>query len=248
MFGTWELILVSAAMIVASGFQAFTGFGFSLICTPLLALALDDVQTAVLLLVLPGWFAAGSAAYGLRKVAPWSSIRAYLTMALLGILLGVWALDAVPAWCLESFLILLLVQVLLPRAGEGIGNWLQATGPSAVVAGIAAGALGTPGPPVIAWSQSKKEWSLPQQRGATLSVFAGIPAMRIPLYLAIGLMASAELWLVAMGSIPLVSFGAFVGHRLSLSVPTETSAKIIKLAILGLVAVMTYRTVSNLML
>ena len=246
MFEVSELILIAVSMLLAAGFQAFTGFGFSLICTAVLAMILDDVQTAVLLLVLPGWFAGGSAAFSLRHVAPWKSIRTYLLVTPVGILVGVWILDVVPAWSLELLLILLLLQVLLSSAIGGIGSWIQATIPSGFLAGLAAGSLGTAGPPVVAWAQSKDEWELPQRRAATLWVFAIINPMRLPFYIAFGLMTNADIWTVALASIPLVFVGSALGNRLARHVSKERSEVIVKLAMTALAISLSFQAYGHI--
>jgi uncharacterized membrane protein YfcA len=241
MFETSELALTAIAMVFASGFQAFTGFGFGLICTPTLALIFGGetgVQTAVLLLVLPSWFAASSAAFGLRREAPFPSIFRYIMIAPIGILVGVWLLDELPAWSLELVLILLLLQVLLSSYIGGFGGWVQHTVPSSILAGIAAGSLGTAGPPVVGWAQAKTEWEMPTRRAAMLFVFASVNPMRLPFYVAFGLMSNADLWMVALASIPLVSTGSWLGHRVAKHVSTEHSEIIVKLAMTALVIAM----------
>ena len=233
-------------MVLAAGFQAFTGFGFSMLCTPILTLALDDVQTAILLLVLPSWFAAGSAAYSMRKVAPWPSIGRYLLIAPLGILAGVWVLDVVPAWSLELLLAILLLQVLFPATAVGMGVLAQQTLPSGFLAGLTAGSIGAAGPAVIAWAHSKTEWELPVRRAATLAVFASINPMRLPFYIAFGLMTTADIWGVAIGSIPFVVLGSFLGHKLAIAIPRERSEIVVKLAIGALALAMSVQAYNHI--
>ena len=232
-------------MVLAAGFQSFTGFGFSMLCTPIVTLALDDVQTAILLLVLPSWFAAGSAAYSIRKVAPWPSIGRYLLIAPLGILAGVWVLDVVPAWALELLLAILLLQVLFPATAVGFGTWAQKTLPSGFLAGLTAGSIGAAGPAVIAWAHSKAGGT-PSSPCCHSAVFASINPMRLPFYIAFGLMTTADIWGVAIGSIPFVVLGSFLGHKLAIVIPQERSEIVVKLAIGALALAMSIQAYNHI--
>ena len=89
-----------------------------------------------------------------------------------------------------------------------MGALAQRTLPSGFLAGLTAGSIGASGPAVIAWAHSKTEWELPVRRAATLAVFASINPMRLPFYIAFGLMTTADIWGVAIGSIPSSSWVA----------------------------------------
>lgn len=245
MLETGELILAGGALFIAAGFQAFVGFGFNLLSLPLLVL-LMPVKLAVIMLVIPGWVASGTAAYHVRDHTPWRPVGRFLLITPVGLAAGVWALQGVSPWILEAVLILMLVQVLIPSAGSNpLLKWLQYSPVSAFFAGVGAGSLGTAGPPVVAWAHAKEEWPLPTRRAATLMVFAVINPMRLPFYFAAGLMNDSVIWVGAALSVPVIILGSKAGAKVAENVSERATGIALKVAILMLALAMTAKTLSH---
>jgi uncharacterized membrane protein YfcA len=231
---TYQFVLLGITVFVAALFQAFTGFGFALISTPILFLFVDE-KYAVLALTLPGLIAAIAATSPLRRDIPWKPVGFYVLWAPLGLVLGAYALDGVPPEALKVVLALLLAHVLVGKHLPGLLNWLHWPPLSGTLAGIAAGALGTAGPPVVAWAHARDEWSLVRRRAATLAVFVILGVARLPVYGAMGMLSDGTLWVVAAGALPVIVGGSATGSWLAKRVSEKTSAIILRLAIVGLI-------------
>ena len=230
MFDVSTLLLIGLTLFSAAGFQAVTGFGFNLISTPILFLMMPP-KVAVMVLVVPSLVAGWSAAYLLRKSAPWKEIGKYVLWTPVGVILGLEVLDMLPVWAMKIFLALLLLQTLLSKLGPDLLNKLHWTPLSGVLAGIAGGSLGTAGPPVVAWAHAKKTWSLEEKRAATLWTFTFINLIRVPVYGFAGELSASELWIVAGASVPVLFLGSFLGNRLAASISPRMGQRFIQAAI-----------------
>ncbi len=131
--------------------------------SPVTAIVLLTIYTVVLVLVVlvPVW----------RSLEP-SSVLDLVIGSLVGTPLGVWVLSTFSVATLKrligaSLLVVVLLQLARLRPGKLVGRaWGVGAG---VLAGVAGGAVGTPGPPVILYATTQG-WS-PRAFKANLQAF-----------------------------------------------------------------------------
>jgi uncharacterized membrane protein YfcA len=202
--------LIAAVIIVAASFVlGLAGFGLGLVAmaflpyvmSPVTAIVVLTIYTIVLVLVVlvPLW----------RHLEP-GRVVDMLAGALVGTPVGVWALSAFPVPTLKRLIGATLVVVVLlewthahPRHLVGRG-WGVGAG---ILAGVAGGAVGAPGPPVILYATTQG-WS-PRVFKANLQAFFFVnEAIILAGYWWAGLV-NAEVWRLA-ASLALPAVGGVV--------------------------------------
>jgi uncharacterized membrane protein YfcA len=167
--GPWALgaLIVAAASFV----HGLAGFGIGLVSLAFLPLLMSPVIAVVLMTIYTIVFSLGML-LPLRGDVQWRPLALLVAGTVLGTPLGVGLLAALPPAVLTRMIgLTLLVIVLLewlgvyPRRLPGRG-WPLAAG---LAAGIAGGAVGTPGPPVVLYTAAQA-WS-PRAVKATLQAF-----------------------------------------------------------------------------
>jgi uncharacterized membrane protein YfcA len=190
--------VVAAAIIAGASFVlGLAGFGIGLVAmaflpyvmSPVTAIVMLTMYTIVLVLVIlvPLW----------RHLEP-ARVVDMLAGALVGTPVGVWALSAFPVSTLKRLIGATLVLVVLlewtharPRQLAGRA-WGVGAG---ILAGVAGGAVGTPGPPVILYATTQG-WS-PRTFKANLQAFFFVnEAVILAGYWWAGLV-NAEVWRLA---------------------------------------------------
>jgi uncharacterized membrane protein YfcA len=168
---TAEWVLGAVIVAVASFVHGLAGFGIGLVSLAFLPFVMSPVTAVVVMTIYTVVFSVGMLVPLRREVA----LR---TLVLLGIgtvvgtPLGVWILAGIPVMVLTRLIGLTLIGIvalewlgIYPERLEG-SRWALGAG---VLAGIAGGAVGTPGPPVILYTASQG-WS-PRAVKATLQAF-----------------------------------------------------------------------------
>ncbi|HEY7364527.1 MAG TPA: sulfite exporter TauE/SafE family protein [Methylomirabilota bacterium] len=157
-----SLAWAAAALIIlaASFVMGLAGFGIAIVSLAFLPYFMEPAAAVVLLTVYAFAFAAGVLIQLRRDVVP-GAIALLLVGTLIGIPFGVWALAALPSSALTRLIgLVLLLAVGLEWLGR-YPRWL--TGPAwglgaGALAGVAGGAVGTPGPPIILYAAAQ-QWS-----------------------------------------------------------------------------------------
>lgn len=202
----WVCLIVALAAFI----QSVSGFGFALIAVPLLAVVTDPV-TAVVLAIIFGCVHSGCYAVVTRRDIEVSAVWLVSVCGLLGMPVGLMAIDLVdPRWLsLGIGIVVLLFSAVIGRGWSAPGRT------SAVVAGVASGALltstGMNGPPlVIAFSAQRLD---PARFRATLQVvLAGQDLIAIAGFALAGLIGTALVTPLAAG-LPTLALGWYVGLR-----------------------------------
>jgi hypothetical protein len=164
--------ILGALIVAAASFvHGLAGFGIGLVSLAFLPFVMSPVTAVVLMTVYAVMFSLGMLVPLRREV----ELRALVLLGagtVLGTPLGVWILAALPATILTRLIGLALIAIV---ALEWLGfypqrlagrRWALGAG---MVAGVAGGAVGTPGPPVILYTASQG-WS-PRAVKATLQAF-----------------------------------------------------------------------------
>jgi uncharacterized membrane protein YfcA len=164
-------ILGAAIVAVASFVHGLAGFGIGLVSLAFLPFVMAPVTAIVLMTVYTVAFSLGML-LPLRREVQFQPLVLLGAGTLAGTPVGVWILAALPATTLTRLIGGTLIGIVAlewlgfyPERLTGRG-WALCAG---VVAGIAGGAVGTPGPPVILYTAAQG-WS-PRAVKATLQAF-----------------------------------------------------------------------------
>lgn len=205
----WCLVVFAAAACV----QSIGGFGFALFAVPLMALAIDMPDA-----VVSGSIAslANVVVLSLRSLrdVEWSVVRRFNVPALFGMPLGLWVLVHANESLLKvglGVVILVLIVVLMRTETRTRPRPIVE-----VVAGLCSGILSTStstnGPPLVFAAQLRG--LQPNAFRATLSFsFALQGSLSLAAFVVAG-EASHEAVLVALGGLPLVAVGQWLGVRI----------------------------------
>jgi uncharacterized protein len=155
---TW---IAAALIILAASFvMGLAGFGIAIVSLAFLPYFIPPAAAVILLTVYAFVFAVGVLIQLRRDVVP-GAIAMLLVGTLIGTPFGVWALSALPTSALTRLIgLMLLIAVglewlgLYPRRLAGRAWGLGA----GALAGLAGGAVGTPGPPIILYAAAQ-QWS-----------------------------------------------------------------------------------------
>ena len=164
--------MLGAIIVAAASFvHGLAGFGIGLVSLAFLPFVMSPVTAVVLMTIYTVVFSAGMLVPLRREV----QLRALLLLGVgtvAGTPVGVWILAALPATVLTRLIGLALVGiVVLEWFGfypERLTDRRWALG-AGMAAGVAGGAVGTPGPPVILYTTSQG-WA-PRAVKATLQAF-----------------------------------------------------------------------------
>ena len=150
--------LVGAAIVaIASFVHGLAGFGIGLVSLAFLPFVMSPVTAVVLMTIYTVVFSAGML-LPLRREVAWRALLLLGLGTVLGMPIGVWVLAALPASALTRLIGITLIAIVLlewlglyPQRLTGRG-WALGAG---VAAGVAGGAVGTPGPPVILYTTAQ---------------------------------------------------------------------------------------------
>ena len=166
-----EWVLGAVIVAAASFVHGLAGFGIGLVSLAFLPFVMSPVTAVVLMTIYTVVFSLGMLVPLRREV----EVRALVLLGagtVLGTPIGVWTLAALPATVLTRLIGLALIGIValewLGFYPERLGGRRWALG-AGVMAGVAGGAVGTPGPPVILYTASQG-WS-PRGVKATLQAF-----------------------------------------------------------------------------
>jgi uncharacterized protein len=166
-----EWILGAVIVAAASFVHGLAGFGIGLVSLAFLPFVMSPVTAVVLMTVYTVVFSLGMLV-PLRREVQLGALALLGAGTLAGTPIGVWILAALPVSVLTRLIGISLIGIVVlewlgfyPERLPG-RRWAIGAG---VVAGVAGGAVGTPGPPVILYTASQG-WS-PRAVKATLQAF-----------------------------------------------------------------------------
>jgi uncharacterized membrane protein YfcA len=238
-----HFVAVCAVLVAAQMVYVTLGFGAGLVAVGGLALVLPEVRDAVVLLLLLNipaelWVVATS----WRRIR-WRGVAFVVVGLLVGIPVGAGVLRVGDASALLDALGWLLVVVGLgflalpselalhpPRwAATGIG----------LVSGLLTGLFGTGGPPLIVWYRIQG-LDKTAFRGTLMALFLIMTAVRVPSYVALGLVTEPRLW-SSLAVLPAVLLGAWVGHHIHLGLPERLFRHLVSIGLAALGVVLLVR-------
>jgi len=222
------MIQIFAAIIALAALFArgFTGFGSSLIMTPLLMLFLDAkaaVTAAALTQVPVGFWIAFESRSSINK--PY--LKLLLPPSILGIIVGSFALVNFDSDLLKRVFglitVIFAIRIMLAvnqgsapgkRWPLGIGYLVGALG------GVLGGAFGTSGPPIIVYLEKQVD-NKDVLRATLLAYFLATDCLRLTSY-ALAKLVTWQVFFISLAMIPAALIGAYWGARLSTNVGEGT--------------------------
>ncbi|MGI5271588.1 sulfite exporter TauE/SafE family protein [Nonomuraea sp. CA-218870] len=229
------LLAAAVIILIASTVHAVTGFGYALVATPLLALAVDP-HTAVVATTLSALAMTITIAVRQREHAEWKVAGVATAGIVLGMPLGLW----VYAVTSEQLLTVLIAVGVL---GCTLMVWrrvkVQGNVPVLVGAGLISGALststGTNGPPMVAAFQGMG-YDPHKFRATLAAVFAATSVLSLVGFAVAGQVNADALWIGLIG-LPVVQIGWFAGNAIFSRIDPELFRKVVLVALLVSAAV-----------
>ncbi|HVD71279.1 MAG TPA: sulfite exporter TauE/SafE family protein [Actinomycetota bacterium] len=207
--GVWTAIAGTVALAATA--QGLSGFGFSLVSIPLLALVVP-VKAAVVGGAMLGLVLSGSVVVRDHGHVAWRSAGLLFAAAIAGMPIGVWAIDRVREQPLQVAiaLIVLVFTVLLWRRIRLPSDSLGAELGVGFTSGVLSTSTGMSGPPLVIALQARGV--TPSAFRATLAVvFLGGSTVSLALFARAGLVTH-DAWVVAMAGIPGLAAGLVLGE------------------------------------
>jgi uncharacterized protein len=214
--GLPQYLVTSLVLVVAQVIYVLFGFGSGLTAVGTLALLFPEIKDVVVLLLLVNLPAEVLVAWGTRHALQWRSLLGLGAGVVVGIPIGARLLSrgdpGLVLTALGWFLVAVgLVFLRLPRGGR-VQPPAWAAPPTGLASGLLTGLFGTGGPPVIIWyhlSAADKT----AFRGHLMTIFLLMTVVRVPSYVANGLVTEPRLW-SGLAVLPATLLGAWLGHRL----------------------------------
>jgi uncharacterized membrane protein YfcA len=214
-----DAITTAGILLVAALTQGFLGFGFGIVAMTGLTLSRDLLHAAGLVNV-SGILVTGSVLLALRRDILWRPALRIAPWILVGVVVGVSALDSLDRELMVRTLGVTIIAISLwnlrsasPSSGES-SLW---DGLAGLIGGLLAGAFNTGGPPIVAHLYRRPD--PPQAIKATIQlVFLTMGLIRLPTASAQGLMTAA-IWTEAALAAPFalggLLSGIWLGRRVS---------------------------------
>ena len=236
-FDSWPSFLLACAVLaLAQVVYVLLGFGAGLVAVGLLAFVLPELEDAVVLLALVNLPSEIAVVVGARKQVRWKGLPLILLGVAVGIPLGTWVLREQPTAALLVALGAVLVVmgavflVVPPKRTFEAPGWAGV--PVGLTSGLLTGLFGTGGPPLVLWFQLRG-LSKAAFRSSLMTLFLIMTAVRLPSYLAAGLITVPRLF-SALCVLPAVLLGAVLGHRIHLAVEELTFRRLVSAALVAI--------------
>ncbi|RLE35843.1 MAG: hypothetical protein DRJ61_02270 [Acidobacteria bacterium] len=234
----WHFLIVCAVLFVAELVYVLLGFGAGLIAVGTLALVLPEIRDVVVIVLLVNLPA--------ELFVVWTSRREIRKRGVLFLAIGIIVGIPVGAWFLNfgepTFLLGLLGLVLVAVGGvfltvpNGAGLRLPSiVGPVVgLTSGLLTGLFGTGGPPLVLFFRLQG-LAKTAFRGNLMVLFLMMGVIRLPSYIALGLITPARL-VAGAAVLPAVLVGAVVGHLIHIDLSERIFRRIVSaaLVVLGL--------------
>lgn len=208
-----DAIVVIAAVFAASVIQTVSGFGFALLCVPLLTLAVD-IHTAVVISTMAGLTILLWQAWNLRHDADPVLTRRLTLSALTGMPLGLFVFKVVSESALMRLLgIAVLVAVVLLARGLDLrrsSGRLEAG--AGFVSGVLATSLSTSGPPLVFALQARR--LDPNRFRATISAVFGLSDLAATVFFVAAGEVTRRGIIGSLIALPAIPIGEAIGRPL----------------------------------
>ncbi len=208
-----NLYLFAFAVITLAAFaQSVSGFGFSLVAVPLLAMGVGP-QPAVVAATVVSMCMNGVTAYAHRRHVDVPAARRLLLSVLLGLPLGLLALRLLPDYALVAVIaVVTLGCTVIVWRGWRISPTGWALRGAGMLSGLLTTATATNGPPLVAALQAMR--LEPRSFRATLALlFVTVSPIAVAGFVLTGLLTPLAAAMAGIG-LPAAALGGWLGNRL----------------------------------
>ncbi|MFZ5944603.1 MAG: sulfite exporter TauE/SafE family protein [Bacillota bacterium] len=216
---TW--FLAAVVVILASGLQSITGFGFGVTAVPLFLIFLD-AKTSVSLSVVISFFSVSILAHQVRESLSYNLVKNILIGAAIGIPMGVYVFYH---FNLQSLKLLISIAVIIISFILFTGYRFKIKEGRAIdicvgiISGIMTPSMGMPGPPVVLFFNNKQvEKSAFRATFAFYNAVVYVPSILFMLFLG----SLSKIFIIkALSLVPVALIGGYIGRKIFPHVPQE---------------------------
>jgi uncharacterized membrane protein YfcA len=229
-----QFLIICLILATAEAVYVLLGFGAGLIAVGTMALLLPELKDAVVLLLLVNLPAELWVVRSSWQRISWRGVLAIFIGVAVGTPLG----TSLLRWGDARFLLIVLGAFLVAVGAaflfindcreHQMPRW--AAGPVGVVSGVLTGLFGTGGPPLILYYRLQGV-DKTAFRGNLMAIFLLMTAVRVPSYVAFGLVTEPRMW-SALTVMPAVIAGAVIGNRIHLRIEEATFRRLVSAALL----------------
>lgn len=221
-------------LLFAYFIRGITGFGSGLIAIPLLAHYMPMTFVVPLLLAVD-FIASIVLSRHTRLDVRWDEIRHLMPSSIIGMLIGAALLINLPREPLlvglGLFVIFFGLRYVFNVHNENpISRWWSL--PTGLSGGMIGAMFGTGGPPYVVYL-SHRLHDKTQLRGTLSGLFMLEGALRMIIFLAMGLLLQPELIKSLLLSLPLMGLGLYLGNRVHLGITRQQQLALIGILLLG---------------
>lgn len=212
---TENYFIAALIIFVAYFIRGIAGFGSGLIAVPLLALFLPLTFVVPVVLLLD--FTASLVMGGLDfKRVEWNEVIWLVPFSVVGVVLGSQLLTNLPVTptliILALFIFIFGVRSLLNIHGEKMISQYWSI-PAALTGGTVGALFGTGGPPYVIYLNHRIQ-DKTKLRATFSALFFMEGLMRIITFFMIGLLLSYTIWWTALGALPILLIGLYLGSHI----------------------------------
>ena len=210
---SFQLVVVAASVFTAAFVQVLSGFGFALLCVPLMTLAVPTKEAVVISTLMGAGVSSWQAWHG-RQHTERTAVLRMVPAAYLGMPLGLWVYLSADDQVLRVLLgIAVLAAVVLLAARID----LRHTGPgldvgAGFISGVLNTSLSTNGPPLV-FALQARHLQPDVFRSTINTVFACCNVLGVTLFVAAGKVTGDGL-VAALIALPALAAGQFAGYPL----------------------------------
>jgi uncharacterized membrane protein YfcA len=229
-----QFLMVCMILAIAEAVYVLLGFGAGLIAVGTMALLLPELKDAVVLLLLVNLPAELWVVRSSWQRISWRGVLAIFVGVAIGTPLG----TSMLRWGDARFLLIVLGVFLVgvgaaflfikEKRERQMPRW--SAGPVGMISGLLTGLFGTGGPPLILYYQLRGV-DKAAFRGNLMAIFLLMTAVRVPSYVAFGLVTEPRMW-SALTVMPAVIAGAVIGNRIHLRIEEATFRRLVSAALL----------------
>ena len=223
-----EQYLIALVILLSAYFiRGITGFGSGLIAIPLLAHFLPLSFVVPMMLAVD--FLASVALSQARMQVRWDEVKSLIPSSAIGMLIGAPMLISLPheplLIGLAVFVMIFGVRYLFNIHGENpVSRWWSI--PTGLSGGAIGAMFGTGGPPYVIYL-SHRLHDKTQLRGTLSGLFMLEGAMRIIVFLFIGLLTQPDMLASILLAIPVMAAGLWLGQRVHMGISRPQQLAII---------------------
>jgi uncharacterized membrane protein YfcA len=235
--------IVCCVLVVAEAVYVLLGFGAGLIAVGTLALVMPELRDVVVVLLLVNLPAELFVVWRSRRLVAWRGVLVVFVGVAVGIPVGTWMLGVGRPGALLTGLGIVLVAagaafLVTDRPGERpMPVWIAP--PLGLASGILTGLFGTGGPPLILYYRlagvSKAVF-----RGSLMAIFLLMTAVRVPSYVAFGLVTGPRIW-SSIAVFPAVLVGAWIGQRTHVRISEPAFRRLVAVSLIAIGAILLAR-------